>query len=76
MSYAAEHCGVAFWCQLMVMSFWDSVSKALVGEGNIITKTLIKLLHSTLAECLMDEKLVKEIMTLSLSKNTVTWQTV
>lgn len=48
------------------------MSKALVGEGNIITKTLIKLLHSTLAECLMDEKLVKEIMTLSLSKNTVT----
>lgn len=48
------------------------MSKALSGEVNIITETLIKLLHLTFAECLLDGKLFKEIMTLPLSKNTVT----
>ena len=48
------------------------MSKALSGEVHIITEAFIKLLRLTFAECLLDEKLFKEIMTLPLSKNTVT----
>lgn len=48
------------------------MSKVLAGEENIIIETLIKLLCLTFAECLMDESLGKEIMTLPLSKTIVT----